>query len=103
MARRKDALVLRKTEFVERLATHGYTKKAASVIYDDFIDVIREALVQGDEVQFFGFGRFYVHEFKDREIKNITDQKPIIIKGYRYPKFQPSDQLKNEVKEGEMK
>ena len=50
-----------KAEFVDKLAAKsGLTKKDAAGVVDAFVEVITEALKKGEDVQFTGFGKFYV-------------------------------------------
>lgn len=91
---------MNKNEFVGRLASKGYTKKAASVIIDDVILTISEALVNGESIQFNGFGAFSVREVAERKSVDYLTKKEITIPGHKSPKFVPGKFLKRAVKEG---
>ena len=59
---------MNKGEFVKAMADKaGVTLKEASVAYDAFVDVVTDALKQGDKVQLVGFGTFEVREKAARE------------------------------------
>lgn len=89
-----------KNEFIDRLAQKGYTKKAAADFVDDMIQTISEALVEGETVQFYGFGTFDVRESAERESVDFQTKKRITIPGHKAPRFIPGMFLKRAVKEG---
>ena len=54
-----------KAEFVDKLAAKsGLTKKDAAAVVDAFVEVVTEALKKGEDVQFTGFGKFYVQDVR---------------------------------------
>jgi len=88
-----------KTEFVERFAAQaGLSKKDAQAATDAFIAVIAEALTAGEEVQFTGFGKFYVQERDAREGINPQTKEKITIAATKVPKFSAGTALKNAVR-----
>lgn len=91
---------MKRNEIIERLAQKGYTKKSARVIIDDVVRVISEALVDGEDVMFHGFGTFYVKDVAPRETSDLQSKDRITIPGHRAPKFTPGEQLRRWVREG---
>ncbi len=89
-----------KENFVERLSQKGYTKRDASVILEDFIKTIEEALVNGEPVKFRGFGTFEVREHAERRGKNPQTKEMMIIPAYKTAHFTPGKFLKRAIKEG---
>ena len=88
-----------KAEFVEKLAAKsGLTKKDAASVVDAFVDVVTESLKNGEEIQFTGFGKFYVQQREAREGINPQTRAKITIPGGAVPKFSPGTALKNAVK-----
>lgn len=85
---------------IDRFATLGYTKKDAGEIIDDFMRVITEALIDGEEVMIHGFGTFYVKDIKPRETNDVRSMERITIPGFRSPKFVAGKLLKRAIKEG---
>ena len=58
---------MNKGEFIKAMAEKaGFTNKDAGIAYDAFIDVLTEALKEGEKVSLVGFGTF---EVKDVEAK----------------------------------
>ena len=92
--------MLKKKDIIERLAEKGYTKKSATVIIEDVLSVISEALVEGEEVMFHGFGTFYAKDIKQRETRDYQSKELMVIPAYRAPKFTAGAQLKRWVREG---
>ena len=91
---------MKRNDIIERLAQKGYTKKSANLIIDDVISVISEALVEGESVQFHGFGTFYVKDVVPRETNDLQSKQRITIPGHKAPKFTPGEPLKRWVREG---
>jgi DNA-binding protein HU-beta len=88
-----------KAEFVDKLAAKsGLTKKDAASVVDAFVDVVTDSLKKGEDVQFTGFGKFYVQERKARPGINPQTKAPIQIPDSKVPKFSAGLGLKNAVK-----
>lgn len=88
-----------KAEFVDKLAAKsGLTKKDAAAVCDAFVEVVTEALKKGEDVQFTGFGKFYVQQREAREGINPQTKAKIEIKATKVPKFSAGLALKNAVK-----
>lgn len=91
---------MNKSEFIDRLAQKGYTKKSAGTIVDDVTNTIIEVLAEGESIQFYGFGTFAVRESAEREGVDFQTKERITIPGHKAPKFIPGKLLKRSVKEG---
>ena len=88
-----------KAEFVDKLAAKsGLTKKDATGVVDAFVEVITDSLKKGEEVQFTGFGKFYVQKRDAREGINPQTKAKISIPASNVPKFSAGLALKNAVK-----
>jgi DNA-binding protein HU-beta len=89
-----------KSEFVDRVASRtGLSKKDAGAAVDAFIEVVRDALTSGEEIQFTGFGKFYVQERGARSGINPQTKSKIDIPASKVPKFSAGSALKNSVKQ----
>lgn len=93
-------IMLKRNDIIERIALKGYTKKDAEIILDDFVAVITEALVNGENVQIHGFGTFGVKECAEKETVDIKTKERIVVPAYKAPKFTAGKLLKRAVKEG---
>jgi DNA-binding protein HU-beta len=88
-----------KADFVDKLAAKsGLTKKDAAAMVDAFVGVVTEALKKGEEVQFTGFGKFYVQKRDTRQGINPQTKKKITIPASKVPKFSAGLALKSAVK-----
>jgi DNA-binding protein HU-beta len=88
-----------KAEFVDRLAAKsGLTKKDAATVVDAFVEVVTDALKKGEDVQFTGFGKFYVQEREARQGINPQTKGKINIPASKVPKFSAGLALKSAVK-----
>ncbi len=88
-----------KADFVDKLAAKsGLTKKDAAAVVDAFVDVVTESLKKGDEVQFTGFGKFYVQKRDARQGINPQTKAKIKIPATKVPKFSAGLALKSAVK-----
>jgi DNA-binding protein HU-beta len=88
-----------KADFVDKLAAKsGLTKKDAAAVVDAFVDVVTESLKKGEEVQFTGFGKFYVQNRDARQGINPQTKAKIKIPATKVPKFSAGLALKNSVK-----
>lgn len=93
-------MTLTKDNIVDRLSTRGYTKKDASIAINDLIRVVMDALIDGDSVQFHGFGTFEVRNIASRETTDMQTKRRITIPPFKSPKFTAGKLLKRAVKEG---
>ena len=88
-----------KAEFVDKLAAKsGLTKKDAAAVCDAFVEVVTESLKKGEDVQFTGFGKFYVQKREARQGINPQTKAKIKIPATKVPKFSAGLALKNAVK-----
>lgn len=94
--------MLNKTEFIARFAAKNYTKAAAEVIVNDFIDLLTEIMVEDEGVRFTGFGTFDVRHSADKEMRDYQTQKTVLVPGHKAPRFTPGKVLKRAVREGSL-
>jgi DNA-binding protein HU-beta len=77
-----------KSEFVERVAARsGLSKKDSAAAVDAFVETIENALRNGDEVNFTGFGKFHLAERASREGRNPRTGETISIPPTVVPRF----------------
>ncbi len=75
----------------------GLTKKDTEKVVSGLLAAITDALVSGDKVQIVGFGTFEVRDRKEREGRNPSNGKPMIIPASRVPAFKAGKSLKDAV------
>ena len=81
--------VVRTEEFITRLADKGYTKKDSAVVIADVLDVIYEAIANGEEVSLIRFGSFRPFETKPKRIMNVTTGKISMTRPHKKVRFVP--------------
>jgi DNA-binding protein HU-beta len=89
-----------KQEFVEKVATKsGLNRREAAEAVDAFLDSITDALKNGEDVAFTGFGKFSVQNRAARQGVNPRNpSERVHIPASKVPKFSAGSQLKSAVK-----
>ena len=88
----------RSTELIAAIAAKtGDTKKGAEASVNAFVDVVTEALTEGDKVQLVGFGSFEVRKRAARKGRNPQTKEEIKIPASKAPVFKAGKALKDLV------
>ncbi len=77
----------------------GIEKLNVKLVIEAFMDTVKEALVNKDNVYLRGFGSFIVKKRAQKTARNISKNTTIIIPEHYIPAFKPSKTFLNEVKE----
>ena len=89
---------MNKAELIAAVAAKtGETKKGVEGTVNAFVDVVTEALVNGDKVQLVGFGSFEVRKRAARKGRNPQTKEEIKIPASKAPKFKAGKALKDLV------
>ena len=89
---------MNKAELIAAIAAKtGDTKKAAEASVNAFVDVVTNALVEGDKVQLVGFGSFEVRKRAARKGRNPQTKEEIKIPASKAPVFKAGKALKELV------
>ena len=87
-----------KADFIAKLSEKtGFTKKDAEKAVNSFMDVVKDALVNGEKVSLVGFGTFEVIERSARKGRNPQTGDEITIAACKAPKFKPGKGLKEAI------
>ena len=87
-----------KKEFVEAYAkATGETKKRAEELVNEFLGTVEEALVNGESVQFVGWGTFEVRKRAARTGRNPQSEEIITIPAKNVVKFKVGKKLADKV------
>jgi nucleoid DNA-binding protein len=85
-------------ELSRRIAKQAkLSQKQASEVLEATLDVIREALQDGEEVRLVGFGSFKVRQSAARKGVNPRDRKPIEVPAKERVRFFPGKELSEAV------
>ena len=89
---------MNKAELIAAIAAKtGETKKGVEATVNAFVDVITEALIDGDKVQLVGFGSFEVRKRAARKGRNPQTKEEIKIPASKAPVFKAGKALKDLV------
>jgi DNA-binding protein HU-beta len=89
---------MNKGELVDQIASKAnVTKKDADLVLSAMLDVILEAVAQGDKVTLVGFGTFEARDRQAREGRNPSTGKPIKIPATRVPAFSAGKLFREKV------
>ena len=91
-----------KADLVEQVAEAigpGITKKDCALVVDGFLNAVKLALSQGENIEIRGFGTFKVKERKERMARNPRTGDAVPVPSRRVPVFKVSKMLKDRVAE----
>ena len=89
---------MNKSELIDAVAEAADLSKADSArAFDAVIEVITNAMKEGDQVSVVGFGSFLVRERSARTGRNPQTGAEIQIKAAKVPAFKPGKALKEAV------
>ncbi len=89
---------MKKLELIDAVAAKAQiTKKDAATAVDAVLDVISEALANGEDVKVTGFGGFEVKERAAREGRNPKTGEKVAIPASKYVAFSAGSTLKEKV------
>ncbi len=90
---------MNKPELIKSISEKsGLSKKDSEIALDAFINVVSDALVNGDTVKIVGFGNFTVKDRAERNGRNPSTGEEITIPAKKSPIFKFSKNLKDAVK-----
>ena len=90
-----------KKKFVDAYAkATGETKKRSEELVNQFLETVEKTLLNGDSVQFVGWGTFEVKERAARTGINPQTKKEIKIPAKKVVKFKVGKKLADSVAEG---
>ncbi len=92
---------MNKGELVDQIAIKAdLTKKDADAALSAILEIITEAVSEGEKVTLVGFGTFEARERQAREGRNPSTGQPIQIPATKVPAFSAGKVFKERVVEG---
>ena len=89
---------MNKQEFIDHIANqHGCTKKETEKAIDIFTSSVIDAIGEGKEISFIGFGNFSIGKVAARTGRNPRTGEALKIAAYNQPKFKVGQKLKDAV------
>ena len=90
---------MNKQEFVNAVyEKSNLTKRDCKLCLDAILDVIKDALKNGNSITLSNFGKFKVNEVKQKQMYSFKTGKTHIMPSRKTPSFKASEQLKQIVK-----
>jgi len=89
-----------KADLVEQVADAigpGITKKDCALVVDGFLNALKLALANGDNIEIRGFGTFKVRRRKTRTARNPRTGDAVEVPSRNVPVFKPSKHLRSRV------
>lgn len=77
----------------------GIEKLVVQKTVETFMDVIKNSLIEGENVYLRGFGSFIVKSRAEKTARNISKNTTITIPAHKVPAFKPSKAFTIEVKD----
>ncbi len=88
-----------KADVVNEIAKKtGIDKLTVLATVESFMDVVKESLINKENVYLRGFGSFIIKERAQKTARNISKNTSMIIPAHHIPAFKPSKSFVNEVK-----
>ncbi len=92
--------VLSKTDIINSVAEmNDLSKSAATDTVNAVFETIQGALLEGNDVQIHGFGKFFVKDVPARNARNPKTNETIQVAATKKSGFKPALAMKNAVKE----
>ncbi|AFV22065.1 MULTISPECIES: HU family DNA-binding protein [Bacillus] len=89
---------MNKNELLEKMKERNRLSKSENQLaVDTFINIIYEALQNGEKVSLKGFGQFVTKERKSRNIRIPSSEKEVRVPAKEIPAFEPGEEFKNKV------
>ena len=99
----QNKLVMTKADIVQQIANQtGLDKKDVQKVVELFMNEVKDALNQGENVYLRGFGTFAVKKRAKKLARNISKNETVVVPERFVPAFKPSrsfiESVKNNVK-----
>ncbi len=89
-----------KADLVEQVAEAigpGVTKKDCALVVDAFLNAVKRALKNGENIEIRGFGTWKVKRRKSRMARNPRTGEPVEVPARWVPVFKASKKLRKKV------
>lgn len=77
----------------------SWNRSQAILFIDDFFELIRRALEDGESVKLSGFGNFNLRDKKERPGRNPKTGKPVPVAARRVVTYKPGPKLKHRIED----
>ena len=89
-----------KAEIVNEVAkTTGIEKTQVLAVIEEFTNVVKGSVIDGEPVYLRGFGSFIIKHRAEKAARNITRKTTMTIPAHDIPAFKPAKSFVNAVKD----
>ena len=88
-----------KADIVSRIAEQtGVEKETALAVVESFMEQVKNALSDGENVYLRRFGSFIIKQRAAKTARNISTNTTIIVPAHSIPAFKPSKEFASKIK-----
>lgn len=88
-----------KADIISKISsTTGVAKKDVSTTVEAFMEVIKDSLLEKENVYLRGFGSFIVKHRAEKTARNISKNTTIVIEAHDFPSFKPAKSFVSKMK-----
>ena len=77
---------------------NGIDKRSALEGVENFMEQVRNSLIEGESVYLRGFGTFLLKQRAEKTARNISANTTLIVPAHKIPAFKPSKSFSAQVK-----
>ncbi|MBR1517140.1 MAG: HU family DNA-binding protein [Bacteroidales bacterium] len=78
----------------------GIEKVVIQTAVEEFMEVVKESMIGGENVYLRGFGSFIIKKRAEKTGRNISKNTTILIPAHNIPAFKPAKTFMTDVKDG---
>lgn len=87
-----------KAELVAEISkTTGIDRASVMDVVENFMEIVKDSLANGENVYLRGFGSFIVKKRAEKTARNISKNTTMIIPAHHIPSFKPAEIFKSDV------
>ncbi|MDO9530027.1 MAG: integration host factor subunit alpha [Syntrophales bacterium] len=91
-------MALTKAEIIKSIQDQlGFPQNKSADIFESFLEIMKQSLVNGEDVMISGFGKFCINEKNARKGRNPQTGESIILEPRRVVTFRCSSRLKDKI------
>lgn len=91
---------MKKAEIINKIAIKtGIHRSDVQTVVENMLEVIQQAMLEGDEVHFKGFGRFFNKKRSQKIARNLAKNTAITLQAHYVPTLKISKDFINKIKE----
>ncbi|MBN2569972.1 MAG: integration host factor subunit alpha [Deltaproteobacteria bacterium] len=91
-------MALTKAEIIQSIQNQiGFPQSKSSDILESFLGIMKQSLMNGEDVMISGFGKFCVKKKNARQVRNFKTGESITLEPRKVVTFRCSSRLKDKI------